>query len=139
EAQNFDYQAFASVVGHMWEDAGGTSERYERSIASDTGTHFKHVSNSWDDPANFPRGGTLADQAWKAGLSVRTYNMETAVRAHLIPAKLEAPDSVFPHFDLHLPDTRREAGWEDEFQQFESHQCTGALAASYGAGCTLPT
>jgi hypothetical protein len=138
ESQNFAYQGFASVVGHMWEDAGGTSELYERSIASDTGTHFKHVSNSWDDPTNFPRTGTLADQAWKAGLSVRTYNMETAFRAHLIPGKLEAPDATFPRYDLHVPDTRREAGWESEFQQFERHQCTGGLAVTYGANCSLP-
>ncbi|MEA2373746.1 MAG: hypothetical protein QOD53_209, partial [Thermoleophilaceae bacterium] len=138
EAQNFDYQGFASVVGHMWEDAGGTSDRYERAVSSDTGTHFKHVSSKWTDPANFPLGGTIADQVWKAGLSVRTYNMETVREAQLIPAKFQADVTIFPHYDLHIPDTRREAGWEGEFQQFEAHRCTGALATAYGANCSLP-
>ncbi|HEX8074389.1 MAG TPA: bifunctional YncE family protein/alkaline phosphatase family protein [Thermoleophilaceae bacterium] len=138
EAQNFAYQGFASVVGHMWEDAGGTSDRYERAIAADTGTHFKHNSQSWKDPENFPRGGTLADQAWKAGLSVRTYNMETVKDARLIPEELQADPAVFPNFDLHIPDSRREAGWESEFRQFEEHRCTGKLAATYGANCSLP-
>jgi hypothetical protein len=32
----------------------------------------------------------------------------------------------------------REAGWEQEFHQFEAHQCTGDLAATYGSSCQLP-
>jgi hypothetical protein len=32
----------------------------------------------------------------------------------------------------------REAGWESEFRQFESHDCTGELAVAYGAHCSLP-
>jgi len=138
EAQNFAYQGFASVVGHMWQDAGGPSERFERAIGSDTGTHFKHVSGAWHDPANYPRGGTIADQAFRAGLSVRTYNMETVQQAKLIPQKLQADQSVFPNFDLHIPDTQREAGWEGEFKQFVKHRCSGELAAAYGAICSLP-
>ncbi|MEA2368959.1 MAG: hypothetical protein QOH38_1677 [Thermoleophilaceae bacterium] len=138
EAQNFDYQGFASVVGHMWQDAGGTSERFERAVASDTGTHYKHVSGSWRDPENYPRGGTIADQAFRAGLSVRTYNMQTVQQAKLIPEDLQADPSVFPNFNLHVPDTQREAGWESEFQQFAAHDCTGELAAAYGANCSLP-
>jgi hypothetical protein len=138
EAQNFDYQGFASVVGHMWEDAGATTDRYERAVSSDTGTHFKHVSRSWTDPANFPAGGTIADQAWRSGLSVRTYNMETVREARLLPERFQADDDVYPRFDLHIPDSRRESGWESEFRQFETHQCSGELAAAYGASCSLP-
>jgi hypothetical protein len=138
EAQNFAYQGFASVVGHMWQDAGGTSDRFERAVASDTGTHYKHVSGSWRDPDNYPRGGTIADQAFRAGRTVRTYNMQTVQQAKLIPESLQADASVFPDFDLHVPDTRREAGWESEFDQFAAHSCTGELADAYGADCSLP-
>jgi hypothetical protein len=45
---------------------------------------------------------------------------------------------VFPNYNLHISDTRREQGWETEFRQFESHQCTGDLAAAYGTNCALP-
>lgn len=138
EAQNFAYQGFASVVGHMWQDAGGTSERFERAVASDTGTHYKHVSGSWRDPENYPRGGTIADQAFRAGLSVRTYNMQTVQGSKMLPENLQADESVFPNFDLHVPDTEREAGWESEFDQFVAHDCKGELAEAYGEDCTLP-
>jgi hypothetical protein len=30
------------------------------------------------------------------------------------------------------------AGWDQEFRQFAAHQCTGELAAVYGASCDLP-
>jgi DNA-binding beta-propeller fold protein YncE len=138
ESQNFAYQGFASVVGHMWEDAAGVSERFERGIGSATGTHSRHVNSSWRDPQNYPLGGTIADQAFRGGRSVRTYNMETAQQAKRIPKQFQADTSVFPNYNLHIPDSQREAGWESEFQQFESHHCTGALAATYGADCSLP-
>ena len=138
EAQSFYYQGFASTVGHMWEDAGAVSDLYEHTQAASTGAHTSHVSDSWKDKENYPRTGTLAEQVWRAGISVRTYNMETVQQAHLIPEQLQAPTSVFPNYDLHIPDTQREAGWASEFQQFEAHHCTGTLAATYGTDCRLP-
>jgi hypothetical protein len=138
ESQNFSYQGFASVVGHMWEDAGTVSDVFERAVASNTGTHFAHANDSWTDPTNYPAGGLLTEQAWRAGLSVRTYNEELAQQSHLLPATFQADPSVFPNYDLHVSDTRREQGWEGEFQQFESHRCTGALATTYGSHCALP-
>src|SRR5439155_295765 len=54
------------------------------------------------------------------------------------PDALQAPTSVFPNYNLHVSDTSREAGWETEFNQFESHHCTGAVAATYGTACSLP-
>jgi hypothetical protein len=139
ESQNFSYQGFASVVGHWWEDAGTVSDVFERAVASDVGAHFDHVSTSWSDAANSPPSGLLTQQAWKAGLSVRTYNQELAQQGNRLPAELQADQSVFPNYDLKVPDARREAGWESEFQQFESHQCTGQLAATYGSACSLPS
>ena len=138
ESQNFSYAGFASVVGHMWEDAGAVSDVFERAVASDTGTHFAHLENSWSDPTNYPATGLLTEQAWRAGLSIRTYNEELAQQAHLLPAALQADPGVFPNYDLSVPDSRREQGWESEFQQFESHHCSGALATTYGAQCSLP-
>jgi hypothetical protein len=138
EAQSFYYQGFASTVGHMWEDAGATSDLYEHTQAASTGAHTSHVSDSWHDPENFPRSGTLAEQVWRAGMSVRTYNMETVQQAKLLPESLQADQSVFPNYDLHIPDAKREAGWESEFKQFESHSCTGELAQAYGSHCSLP-
>jgi hypothetical protein len=138
EAQSFYYQGFASTVGHMWEDAGAVSDYYEHTQAAATGAHTTHISDSWSDPENFPLTGTLSEQAWRAGLSVRTYNQETVQQAKLLPEELQADQSVFPDYDLHIPDTRREAGWESEFRQFESHACTGELARAYGKGCSLP-
>jgi sugar lactone lactonase YvrE len=138
ESQNFSYQGFASVVGHMWEDAGTVSDVFERAVASNTGTHFAHLNDSWTDPTNYPASGLLTEQAWRAGLSVRTYNEELAQQSRLLPAAFQADPSVFPNYDLHVPDSRREQGWEGEFQQFESHHCTGALATTYGSHCALP-
>ncbi|HUZ30398.1 MAG TPA: alkaline phosphatase family protein, partial [Solirubrobacteraceae bacterium] len=138
ESDNFNYQGFASVVGHMWEDAGMVSDVFERGVAADTGTHFSHGDTSWGDPTNYPASGLLTEQAYKAGLSVRTYNEETAQQAQLLPAAVQAPTSLYPNYDLHTPDVQREAGWEQEFRQFVAHQCTGDLAATYGAGCQLP-
>ncbi len=138
ESQNFSYEGFASVVGHMWEDAGSVSDVYERAIASDVGTHVDHVSDSWSDDTNYPATGLLTQQAWKAGLSVRTYNEELAQQSHLLPVALQADQTVFPNYDLHFPDVEREAGWQMEFQEFESHHCTGKLATTYGAQCSLP-
>jgi sugar lactone lactonase YvrE len=138
ESQNFSYQGFASVVGHMWEDTGAVSDVYERGIASDVGEHTEHASTSWSDPENYPTSGLLTQQAWRAGLSVRTYNEELAQQSHLLPAALQADPTVFPNYDLHFPDVRREAGWKTEFDQFESHHCTGGLAAAYGTRCSLP-
>jgi Phosphoesterase family len=138
EAQSFYYQGFASTVGHMWEDAGAVSDLYEHTQAAGTGAHTSHVSDSWHDPENYPATGTLAEQVWHAGMSVRTYNEETVQQAHLLPDSLQAPTSVFPNYNLHVSDTSREAGWESEFNQFESHNCSGALAVAYGTSCSLP-
>ena len=138
EAQSFYYQGFASTVGHMWEDAGAVSDLYEHTQAADTGAHTTHISDSWSDPANYPVTGTLAEQVWRGGLTVRTYNEETVQQAKLLPDALQADPSVFPNYDLQIPDARREAGWESEFRQFESHHCTGGLATAYGVNCSLP-
>ena len=138
EAQSFYYQGFASTVGHMWEDAGAVSDLYEHSQAAATGAHTSHVSDSWHDPENYPLTGTLAEQVWRAGMSVRTYNEETVQQAHLLPEALQADTSVFPNYDLHIPDAKREAGWESEFKQFEAHSCSGELAQAYGTHCSLP-
>jgi hypothetical protein len=138
EAQSFYYQGFASTVGHMWEDAGAVSDLYEHTQAAATGAHTTHISDSWADRENYPLTGTLTEQAWRAGLSVRTYNQETIERAKLLPEELQANQSVYPDYDLHIPDTKREAGWESEFRQFESHACHGELAKAYGKRCSLP-
>jgi hypothetical protein len=138
ETDNFTYQGFASVVGHMWEDAGAVSDVFERAVASDTGTHFSHGNDSWHNPDNYPATGLITQQAHEAGLSVRTYNQETAQQSHLLPADVQAPTSVFPDYNLHIPDVQREAGWEREFRQFAAHRCEGALAATYGGACDLP-
>ncbi|MEA2388934.1 MAG: hypothetical protein QOG41_1707 [Thermoleophilaceae bacterium] len=138
EAQSFYYQGFASTVGHMWEDAGAVSDYYEHTQAAATGAHTTHISDSWSDAENYPLSGTLSEQIWRAGLSVRTYNQETVQQAKLLPEELQADQSVFPNYDLHIPDTRREAGWETEFGQFEAHHCTGELAQAYGVNCSLP-
>ena len=138
EAQSFYYQGFASTVGHMWEDAGAVSDYYEHTQAAATGAHTTHISDSWSDRENYPLTGTLTEQAWRAGLSVRTYNEETVQEAGLLPDELQADQDVFPDYDLHIPDTKREAGWEREFGQFESHSCTGELAKAYGKRCELP-
>ena len=138
EAQSFYYQGFASTVGHMWEDAGAVSDLYEHTQAAKTGAHTSHVSDSWSHRSNYPSTGTLAEQVWHAGLSVRTYNEETVQQAHLLPSSLQAPTSLFPNYDLRISDTTREAGWEREFRQFEAHRCTGSLAATYRTHCSLP-
>ena len=138
EAQSFYYQGFASTVGHMWEDAGAVSDLYEHTQAAATGAHTSHVSDSWHDPVNYPLTGTLAEQVWRAGMTVRTYNEETVQQAHLLPESLQADISVFPNYDLHISDTRREMGWESEFKQFEAHNCGGELAQAYGSHCSLP-
>jgi DNA-binding beta-propeller fold protein YncE len=138
EPDNFSYQGFASVVGHMWEDTGTVSDLYERAVASNTAGHVAHVSDSWSDPTNYPASGLLVAQAHRAGLSVRTYNEELAQQSHLLPAALQADPKVFPDYNLHVPDATREKGWESEFAQFERHRCEGALAAAYGTRCSLP-
>jgi YVTN family beta-propeller protein len=138
ESQNFSYQAFASVTGHMWEDTGTVSDIFERAVASNTAAHVAHVSDSWSDPTNYPASGLLTEQAWKAGLTVRAYNEELAQQSHLLPGDVQAPTAVYPNYDLHVADARREQGWESEFRQFESHSCQGALATTYGAHCSLP-
>lgn len=133
EAQQFFYPGWASDVGHMWEDAGGVSDVMERSVVQEG------LSSSWGDPTNYPSTGLLVEQAWRAGLSVRTYNEELAQQSGLLPQQYQADPSVFPDYDLHYPDAKREAGWETEFAQFESHHCSGALAATYGSDCSLPS
>ena len=135
EAQSFYYPGFRSTVGHMWEDAGGPSDVYERAAGADTGA----IDGDWHNPENYPSTGLLVGQALHAGLSVRTYNEELAQQSTLIPANVQAPTPVFPNYDLHVSDTSREMGWETEFSQFESHHCTGVLASTYGASCSLPS
>src|SRR5262249_10254286 len=84
EAQNFTYPGTASTTGPLWEDAGGTSDVFER--ANGDG----NLNDSWREPTNYPRTGLLVEQAWKAGLSVRTYNEELAQQSGLFPAYLQA-------------------------------------------------
>ena len=135
ESQAFYYPGFRSTVGHMWEDAGGPSDVYERTAGGDTGG----IAGDWGNPENYPSTGLLVSQVLRAGLTVRTYNEELAQQSTLVPATVQAPQSVFPNYDLHVSDTSREQGWETEFAQFESHHCTGVLAATYGADCQLPS
>jgi YVTN family beta-propeller protein len=132
ESQNFTYPAVASTTGHLWEDAGGTNDVLERANGAND------MSDSWRNPSNYPRTGLLVQQAWKAGLAVRTYNEELAQQSGLLPAAYQAPQSVYPNYDLHVSDTSRELGWEREFTEFESHHCSGDLAATYGPSCSLP-
>ncbi len=138
ESDNFTYDGFASVVGHMWEDTGMVSDVFERAVGSNTGAHFSHGNDSWHDPTNYPTTGLLTEQAHRAGLSVRTYNEELAQQSGLVPANLQAPASVYPDYNLAVPDNRRETGWEQEFRQFAAHRCTADLASTYGADCSLP-
>jgi hypothetical protein len=138
EATSFYYQGFASTVGHMWEDAGAVSDLYEHSQAAGTGIHSSHISDSWRDPENYPLTGTLSEQVWRAGMSVRTYDEETVTQGKLLPEELQADTSVFPKYGQKTPDAEREAGWESEFAQFVKHDCKGELAQAYGAGCSLP-
>jgi hypothetical protein len=132
EAQQFFYPGHASDVGHMWEDAGGVADIMERQVVQEG------LDSSWSNPTNYPSTGLLVEQAWRAGLSVRTYNEELAQQSRLLPAQYQADPSVFPDYDLKYPDAKREQGWESEFRQFETHQCAGALAATYGTNCELP-
>ncbi len=138
ESDNFNYEGFASVVGHMWEDAGAVSDVFERAVGSNTGAHLSHGNESWREPTNYPATGLLTQQAHLAGLSVRTYNQELAQQSHLLPAELQAPVKLFPNFNLSISDMSREKGWEQEFEQFAGHSCTGDLAKTYGASCDLP-
>jgi hypothetical protein len=133
DATSFYYPAFRSTTGHMWEDAGGPSDVYERESTEN------YLDTSWHDPTNYPSAGLLVNQALKAGLTVRTYNEETAQQSRLLGAQYQAPTSVFRNYDLSYPDTGREKGWETEFNQFVAHRCTDQLAATYGADCQLPS
>jgi YVTN family beta-propeller protein len=139
EADNFTYEGFASVVGHMWEDAGAVSDVMQQAEATQTGLHDTHGNDSWHDPSNYPATGLLTEQAYEAGLTVRTYNEELAQQSHLLPDLVQAPQSVYPNYDLHKADVSREAGWKSEFDQFVAHHCTGVLADAYGADCSLPS
>jgi hypothetical protein len=133
DATSFYYPAFRSTTGHMWEDAGGPTDVYEREVTEN------YLPSSWGDATNYPAAGILVEQAVNAGLSVRTYNEEIAQQSGLFPAQYQAPTSVFPNYDLSYSDTNREKGWESEFHQFVSHECTGELAVTYGADCQLPS
>ena len=132
ESQNFYYPAYASNTGHFWEDAGMVSDIEDRSNGVGT------LSDSWHDPTHYPSTGLLVEQAINAGRSVRTYNEELAQQGGLVPARYQASPTLYPNYDLSISDTSREAAWETEFKQFESHRCTGDLAATYGADCSLP-
>jgi hypothetical protein len=133
DATQFYYPAFRSTTGHMWEDAGGPSDVYEREVTEN------YLPASWSDQTNYPAAGLLVNQALMAGLTVRTYNEETAQQSRLLASQYQAPTSVFPNYDLGYPDAGREHGWETEFNQFAAHHCTGALASTYGSGCELPS
>jgi DNA-binding beta-propeller fold protein YncE len=132
EAQAFYYPGFDSDVGHMWEDAGGVSDIYERAAA------LAGLSASWHMPSNYPATGLLATQLLAAGRTVRTYNEELAQQSGLVPAIYQADPRLYPNYNLHVSDTSRERAWETEFRQFESGACTGRLATAYGAACRLP-
>lgn len=132
ESQNFTYPARASSAGHLWEDAGGTNDVFEKATANTS------LSDDWRTPSNIPPTGLLVEQAMKAGLSVRTYNEELAQQSGLVPLRFQASTSLYPNYDLRVSDVVREKGWEQEFNQFEQGQCTGDLAAAYGANCSLP-
>jgi len=133
ESQNFYYPGWKSEVGHMWEDAGAVSDIEDRAAL------HPGLNSDWHDPTNYPGSGLLVEQAWRAGLTVRTYNEELAQQSGLLPSQFQADESVYPNYDLQKPDAGREAGWETEFAQFEKHVCTGALAATYGSACQLPS
>jgi hypothetical protein len=133
ESQAFSYPATASTTGHLWADAGGTTDVFERSNGDG------NMNDNWHDSTNYPDSGLLVEQAWQAGLKVRTYNEELAQQSGLFPQELQAKQNVFPNYDLSVSDTSREAGWETEFQQFESRDCKGELATVYGATCDLPS
>ena len=133
EAQSFSYPSYVSLTGHMWEDAGMVSDIEDRSDGEGS------LNASWHQPTNYPSSGLLVEQALRAGLPIRTYNEELAQQSGLVPPQYQASTSVYPNYDLRVSDTSREAGWETEFKQFEAHDCTGALAATYGAACSLPS
>lgn len=139
EADNFTYEGFTSTVGHMWEDAGAVSDVMQQAEATQTGEHTVHGSDSWHDPSNYPATGLLTQQVYESGLTVRTYNEELAQQSHLLPDLYQAPQSVYPNYDLHKSDVAREAGWKSEFDQFVAHQCTGVLEQAYGTDCELPS
>lgn len=132
DARRFYQPAFQSSIGHMWEDAGGPNDVFLRAVSDPA------LDSHWSDPTNYPGTGLLTEQVWRAGLSVRAYDEELAQRSGLLPYAYQASPTVFPNYDLSIPDTTREAGWASEFAQFSSGQCTGALASVYGSDCRLP-
>lgn len=139
ESQDFTYPATASTTGHLWEDAGGTSDVFERSNGDG------NLDDDWHHSTNYPDTGLLVEQVLHAGqttslphLTVRTYNEELAQQSGLMPPEVQATQAVFPNYDLRVSDTSREKGWESEFNKFESGDCTGDLAA-YVTDCQLPS
>lgn len=131
-ATRFYLPAFQSSIGHMWEDAGGPNDVFLRAVSDPA------LDSHWSDPSNYPSTGLLTEQAWRAGLTVRAYDEELAQRFGLLPYAFQASPSVYANYDLSIPDTTREAGWESEFAQFNAQHCSGALGATYGTNCRLP-
>ncbi|MBI4728065.1 MAG: bifunctional YncE family protein/alkaline phosphatase family protein [Acidobacteria bacterium] len=147
-ADRFFYPGEASKTGHFWTDAGDVADIEERSW------HPQGLNDSWGDLAHYPSAGLLFERAKDLGVSFRVYNEELYEEARgargLPPDQFQAPETVFPRYDLATPDVVRvtggttagsstASGWVSEFRQFAAHQCSGALAGAYGETCDLPS
>jgi YVTN family beta-propeller protein len=124
----FFVNAEVSGDGHNWTSAAYASDYVEKSLPSEysgRGRAYDYEGENrdtlTDDDAAEPTNGYLWDLARQAGKTFRNYG-DFTYHAHdgrwvgTKPWLAAHTDTRFPGWDLSVPDTIREARWEEEFR-----------------------
>jgi len=112
---NFYVDAEVSADGHNWSTAAYATDFIEKTWPTSYGGRGGNYDSEGERDAGNPRDGYIWDYCKRAGVSYRTYG-EFAEYATVNIKSLKGHSCTqSPSFDLSIPDVKREAIWEHDF------------------------
>ena len=112
---NFYVDAEVSADGHNWSTAAYATDFIEKTWPTSYGNRGGNYDSEGERDAGNPRDGYIWDYCKRAGVSYRTYGEFAEYGTVNIKSLKGHSCTQSPSFDLSIPDIKREAIWEHDF------------------------
>lgn len=117
---NFYVDAEVSADGHNWSTAAYATDFIEKTWPTSYGNRGGNYDSEGERAAGNPRDGYIWDYCKRAGVSYRTYGEFAEYNEVNIKSLKGHSCTKSPSFDLSIPDIKREAVWEHDFDSLLS-------------------
>jgi YVTN family beta-propeller protein len=112
---NFYVDAEVSADGHNWSTAAYATDFIEKTWPTSYGNRGGNYDSEGERKVGDPRDGYIWDYCQRAGVSYRTYGEFAEYKTVNIKSLKGHSCQQSPSFDLSIPDIKREAIWEHDF------------------------